>query len=389
MPRFALLFSFLCLILPVNRSLAQEVREWYTFSGYLHDLQQVTSMPGAGSNLLLDNTLHNRLNVAVYPSRWLVLHLQMRNRFIVGESVKLVPNYGAWIKEPSLSWNWLDDTAFVANTTLDRLYAQLQFGTVQFALGRQRINWGQTFVWNPNDLFNTYSFFEVDYSERQGSDAAKFSWYPSETSQLDVAAKLNRDGLATVAGYYRFNTLSTDIQVIAGIVDEHDYAMGGGWSTQVKGAGLRGEVTWFYPVQNTTDTSGIVLISLATDYRLSNSFYFQAELLYNSTPTDALPESFLTIYNEPQNAKNLSLAHWNLFGQISWEVTPLFSTTLAGMYLPDAAGYFIGPALNYSLSDNASAAFYWQSFSGRFDSPAGVMLRDWAHLAFIKIGISF
>ena len=34
--------------------------------------------------------------------------------------------------------------------------------------GRQRINWGQTFVWNVNDVFNAYSYFDFDYKERPG-----------------------------------------------------------------------------------------------------------------------------------------------------------------------------------------------------------------------------
>lgn len=389
MCRIALLVTLLSFTIPVARVSSQDAPKWYTFSGYFHDLQQVTSLPGQGSNIMLDNTLHNRLNLAGYPVSWLSLYAQVRNRFIIGESVKLVQNYGALVKEPALSWNWLDDTAFVANTTIDRLYAQLQMGTLQIAVGRQRINWGQTFVWNPNDLFNTYSFFEVDYAERQGSDAARLSWYPTETSQLDVAGKINADGLATIAGNYRFNARSTDFQVIAGVVDEHDYALGGGWATQVKGAGVRGEATWFYPVQHTSDTLGIVLFCLAADYRMTDKLYLQAEVLYNSTPADVLPENFQDVYNEPQNAKNLSLAQWNLFGQLSWTVTPLLNTSLAGMYLPDVAGFFIGPALTYSLSDNASASFYWQSFSGKFESPIGEKLRDWAHLAFIKVGISF
>lgn len=319
---------------------AQDTASVVSFGGYLHNMQSLVSIPPEQHNLLLDNTLHNRINFTWYPVEVFELHAGVRTRLMVGETVKRMPaNYQTGDKY--LSWNWLTDTACVANTTLDRLYATLHFGQWQITLGRQRINWGQTYVWNPNDLFNTYSYFDVDYTERQGSDALRLSWYPSGTSQLDVAAKVNNRGLATVAACYRVNVWQTDIQVLAGIADEHDYALGTGWSTQVGGTGIKGEATCFWPVANAADTIGVLLITTGADYRCDNGLYLQAEVLYNSTNTQSLPEGLLTYYNTPAGAKNLSLAQWNLFGQVSWPATPLLQTRLAAMYLPDAAAFLL------------------------------------------------
>ena len=88
-----------------------------------------------------------------------------------------------------LSWNLLDEQSFFLNTTIDRLWVDLNYGKFQARIGRQRINWGQTLVWNPNDIFNVYSFFDFDYVERPGSDAIRLQYYPDSSSALNLQLK--------------------------------------------------------------------------------------------------------------------------------------------------------------------------------------------------------
>jgi hypothetical protein len=104
---------------------------------------------------------------------------------------------------------------------------------LQVTAGRQRINWGQTFVWNPNDIFNTYSYFDFDYEEKPGSDAVRVQYFLNPTSAFELAAKLDRQNKATIAGLYRFNKLNYDIQFLSGITDEQDFVAGAGWSGQI------------------------------------------------------------------------------------------------------------------------------------------------------------
>src|SRR5210317_1168395 len=100
-----------------------------------------------------------------------------------------------------------DNTGYALTTTIDRLWLQFTFGNLEIIAGRQRINWGQTLVWNPNDIFNSYSYFEVDYPERPGSDALRFQYYTGDASTIEVAAKIDSAKQVTAAGYFRFNTL--------------------------------------------------------------------------------------------------------------------------------------------------------------------------------------
>ena len=90
-----------------------------------------------------------------------------------------------------MSWNILTEKSFFLNTTIDRLWVDFNYGKLQVRAGRQRINWGQTLIWNPNDIFNAYSFFDFDYIERPGSDAVRVQYYPGSSSSVEAAVKVN------------------------------------------------------------------------------------------------------------------------------------------------------------------------------------------------------
>jgi hypothetical protein len=70
-----------------------------------------------------------------------------------------------------LSWYLATGKRVALNSTFDRLLVTFEKESWNVLLGQQRINWGQTLVWNPNDIFNTYSFFDFDYVERPVCDA--------------------------------------------------------------------------------------------------------------------------------------------------------------------------------------------------------------------------
>jgi hypothetical protein len=63
--------------------------------------------------------------------------------------------------------------------------------------------------------------------------------------------------------------------------------------------------------------------------------------------------------------KNLSFVKHNLILQISYPITPLLTGTLAGMVLPGINGYYLGPSVSYSLSQNLDASVFVQSFGGK------------------------
>jgi hypothetical protein len=287
-----------------------------------------------------------------------------------------------------MSWNIADGHSYVLNSTMDRLNASWEKEKWRITLGRQRINWSQTWVWNPNDIFNTYSFFDFDYAERPGSDAARIQYYNSEVSVTEVAAKLNKDKKLTAAAYYKFNKWETDFQLIGGLLNEQDYVAGAGFSGAIKSVAIRSEFSYFQPVKHFADTSGLFLGSFAIDYSFSNSIGIMAEFLYNSKPVKNI-SSLMSYYSAPLTVKNLSFAEYNLFFQASYPVSPLISTSIGGMYFPKIKGYYLGPSLSYSASDNIEISFYLQSFGADLTDATGNKTKMQVNMAFLRGKFSF
>ena len=206
---------------------------------------------------------HNRLNLGWQMSDYLRFDAGMRNRLITGSEALINPkSAGADLGLLDLSWNWASGKNILLNTTFDRLNFTYEKDKWKLQLGRQRINWGQTFVWNPNDIFNTYSFFDFDYPERQGCDAFRIKYYHTETSSSELAISANHDKKITAAALHRWNKRGVDYQIMAGEQAETDLVIGGALTSDFSGLNLQIEISYL----NLADTSGIVAVSVGADY---------------------------------------------------------------------------------------------------------------------------
>ena len=170
-----------------------------------------------------------------------------------------------------MSWNIFNEESFFLNTTIDRLWLDFNYDKFQVRVGRQRINWGQTLVWNPNDIFNAYSFFDIDYIERPGSDAIRLQYYPSYSSAVELAVKADSEKDITAAALYRFSKWGYDIQFLAGYSNSSDIVAGAGWSGSIGSLSFRGEGSWFRPLKSFSDTTGTTIITAGIDKIFSNN----------------------------------------------------------------------------------------------------------------------
>ncbi len=344
----------------------------WNLKGYLGDLQMV-QFPKIESPWVTGNEFHNRLDFTWNPGTRIGIGAGMRNRFLFGQTLTQNPEYkSALFQDPGLvnmTWDIASGTSYAIVSQFDRAWISWAGKGFQLTAGRQRINWGQAVVWNPNDIFNAYSYYDIDYPERPGSDAVRGQIFPSSTSAIEMVSKWNSEGRITIAGLGRFNAGGYDIQFLAGLVDDRDYVAGAGWSGNLAGAAFRGEVNYYHPKKNSGDTTGVLLATLGADYAFSNSLMITFQAMYNHLPEDYLPENLANIYQAPASPKTLSFAEWNLFLSATYPVTPLFDVTLAGIYFPDLQGYFLGPNLNYSLKTNVDLSLFIQYFDGRFKIP--------------------
>ncbi|MBK7711290.1 MAG: hypothetical protein IPN67_09555 [Bacteroidales bacterium] len=380
-----ILMFFSLLVLGFGSALSQEKPRFLTLNGYLSTMQSAmfNSLSGPFIN---DNLIHNRLNLKGYVNENITFGAEFRNRLFTGDMVRSVPDYDDMIADDQgwadLSWNILNKQSFFLNTTIDRLWADFNYGKFQARIGRQRINWGQTLVWNPNDIFNTYSFFDFDYIERPGSDAIRLQYFPGYSSAVEFAIKADHENNVTASALYRFNKWGYDIQFLAGYVDSEDLMAGAGWSGSFGSVSFRGEAAWFQPYDNFSGAAGTGIFTFGFDKTFKNNSMAQAQLMICSNPAD--PESFSDFYFGTLSAKELAFSEFTAFGQLTWPVTPLFNASLSAMWFPDMNGYYAGPSLDFSVAENVDFSLYWQHFDSKTASSS-----EKINMAFLRVKISF
>lgn len=341
-----------------------------TLNGYVKYMNTIQFME-FDEGWATESMFHNRLNFRWYMDDAFTTGVEMRNRFIYGDFVESVFwNYEEYVVEDNGYLNELTQThsgaSYILTSTIDRLWMNYNTPNLDITLGRQRINWSQSYVWNPNDIFNTYSFFDFDYEEKPGSDAIRVQYYPGFTSTAELAVKVDAHERVTAAGFYRFNKWNYDFQFLGGILNDEDYVAGTGWSGNIKDAGIGGEMTYIHPKESFSDTAGKLLASVNMNYMFSNSLYIQGELFYNEFADQMNIGGFNTFMRQELSVKTLSFSKWSWFLQASYPIHPLLDGSLALMYYPDLEGYFINPSLQYSLADNLQLSAYGQIFTGEF-----------------------
>ncbi len=331
------------------RLFAQNTERDWSLQGYVKDMVTVSTLEGMDS-ALFDNLIHNRLNFAWNPSDRFSANIELRTRIFTGDAVNITPNYSGLIDVNDdyfdLSVIPIDEEKIVMHSVLDRAYFSYKFEDWQVSIGRQRINWGINLAWNPNDIFNAYSFFDFDYEERPGSDAIRFQKFIGYAGGYELAIKItdNFEDL-TAAGIYKWNKSEYDMQVLAGVMREQLVA-GGGWAGNIKLIGFKGELTYLKDVNsNRSDFLG----STSLDYAFANSLYLNMGMLYNSASN---PNALFQQSSANLDIRSLSPFEWSVFSQVSYPVHPLLTAAVATLVFPGEEGVFINPTLTYSIISN-------------------------------------
>ena len=342
-------------ILPIS------AQQKVSLNGYVSGLY--TPIYLMSEDMFVNNGLiHNRLNFKYTPDDKWSFVAEIRNR-----AISFSPDYfsiltadNGWM---NLSWNIAQGNSYLLNSSVERLNIAYNDAKWSFVVGRQRINWSQTLMFNPNDIFNGYSFFDFDYPEKAGSDAVRLSCYPSEVSVVEVAAKLNRWKQLTAAALYRFNVSGWDIQALGGVVNRYDEVIGAGFSGEAGGVNLRGEASFFHSTQTNAPLKNTLVSSLGADYIFKNSLSLSGTVLYNQQPTNN-SGNFLSLYNTPLSPKQLSITDWTACIQASYPITPLLTGGLAMVSFVDLPAFYFGPSVDYSLSNNLTFSAMVQLFTG-------------------------
>ncbi|MBN2746394.1 MAG: hypothetical protein JXR34_06685 [Bacteroidales bacterium] len=363
---------FLWLLIWTTSAYAQDDSKKFDFDGYIF---------GLGYRILDKNIkpadnfqFYNRLNFYYNFSDYSQVTLQFRNTAYGGKSYRdnqlmFASTMEADPRAIDMSWNVLENSSLLLNINVDRLFYQYSKEKIEFTLGRQRINWGQTLVWNPNDIFNASSFFDFDYVERPGSDAVRVVYYKTNTTHWDFAAKVDSSGQITAALKYGFNKRNYDIQLLGGVANK-DLVAGIGWSGNLWKLGFKGEASLFSPVWDTLDKT-VVSLTAALDYSFQNGLYVLVQVLYVgqdalSTASNPFAGQFTQL-----SARNLSFTEWNIISQASYAFSPLFNASLAIGYYPEFDALIIFPNLSYSVCKNLDVNLVHQNLTFLDKSKSG------------------
>jgi len=346
-----------------------------SLAGYLKELPYAQFVMNTKTQV--DNIVNLRLNLNAQLTKHTNVVAEFRNRYMAG-------NYpwGDSLVVASFKDNngWINAaTAFavgrhgLVHLMADRFYIEQVAGNWQWRLGRQRINWGINTVSNPNDLFNTYSFFDFDYPERPGSDAVRVQYNMSGMSHAEFAiAPANHISRVVAAFLYATNIQGYDLQFIGGVYHNRLVA-GGGWASHLGGAGFKGEISLFSNLsgsQRKTDFVG----AISGDFMFGNGLYLMAEAIYNGGYT-AGSYTIGDIY-KPLSADNIIFSRYAVTASLSYPVSPILNASLSGMILPDIKAYFISPAITCSAMKNLDISLSSQYFAGEsvINSNTGILV---------------
>lgn len=378
--------------------IAQSGLKKFEFTGHLETLNMVW-IKKFDSTWSTMNTIYNRMDFRYYPSNSLTFHVGLRNLIDYGQIVtninqaaKLIPdqpNYKSFVSKDEgyfdLTEAWASGESYAFYSNIDRINLNYTKGNFEATLGRQRINWGINLVWNPNDIFNAFNYFNFDYIERPGCDALRLQYYTGYTSSVQIAAKIDHNEDLTLAGMYKFNKWNYDFQFIGGVMED-DYVIGLGWSGQIETAGFNGEASYFHARENFQDSTGQLVASIGTNYTFKSGLYFQLSALYNSKGTTGKAgRGNMFAMNIDVSPKTLSLARYSIFGQVSYPITPLINADISGIYNPNDKSGFFGPSVEISLKQNLSFLVMGQIFTGDKSTEFG----DYGTIAYIRLKWSF
>jgi hypothetical protein len=360
--------STLLIVLMALPTMAQKnFKDKFSYRGYIKDLRVVAITPNGTT--LQQNLIHNRLNFRYDLKPNLQAGLELRNRLFYGEFLKNAPGYGDLLEmDPGIvdmTWSWINNKEFVAHTAIDRLWVNWSNSKWDIRLGRQRINWGQNTVWNPNDLFNVLNYTDFDYEERPGSDALQVQRYFKKGGSIHAAYKFTDDFDESVfAAMYRFNKKQYDFQLLAGKYKQ-DLAVGLGWAGNLKGAGFKGEVTYFEAMTDSSESS--LLSSFGIDFIIPKGPFISISALFNSMGVSELDKllDLSSTGGGQLDVKNLMPNKYSAFISAGGAINALLSTNLAAIFALDIDGYFIMPSIDYSLKTNLDMSLIGQSFVGK------------------------
>ncbi len=382
--RWYKLLSLTLLLVSISIS-KRSISNSIDYSGYIGYIPTLwinadDAVPGIDSRTLNTHQINNRVNLYGYYDE-LTMEVGMRNIANYGSQNRefndllesnVVESNQFVIDDPGyldLTWVWHSNNDGYTITTFDRLSGKVTLDKLEASIGRQRINWGINGIWEPNDIFNTFSYLDVYYPERPGADSIRVLYYLGPTSNIDIAYKVDSGDKATAGGLYKTLIGNYDIQFMVGSLNGNYHTLGGGFSGEIVDFGFVGEFSYYNPIDSSDiDTPKEVFLgSAGFNYFFYNEVYWQGSILYNSSGSTAeytISDTSILPGSNPSSALDYTNSRMQLFTSISSQINPLTNIDISTIINPYDKSFYLAPSTTYSLSDNWDLYIIAQTFWG-------------------------
>ena len=347
------IFSIAFLFIISIEGVSQKLNPSFSLNGYVKYLPAYMDYSFFESEN--NHLIHNRINFKGYFGDNLSIGLELRNRVFFNDIPSIQGDDGL----VNMSYFIVREDNFVFNSMIDRLWLKYQKDKIEISIGRQRVNWGVNTIWNNNDLFNAYNFIDFDYIERPGSDVVRFIYTGDNLSSFELVYMPNERKGYALAGLYKLNSFGYDFQLLAANYF-NDIVLGGGWAGNIKNAGFKGELSYFFDKENIENS---LSFSSSLDYSTKNGFYFLGSYLYNSNGMNE--SNFLSLININANVlspKNLMPSKHSYLLQVNKPISPPLNVSLNILYGKGIKLLYISPSLSYDISSNLDAGVIVQYF---------------------------
>ena len=347
------IFSIAFLFIISIEGVSQKLNPSFSLNGYVKYLPAYMDYSFFESEN--NHLIHNRINFRGYFGDNLSIGLELRNRVFFNDIPSIQGDDGLL----NMSYFIVREDNFVFNSMIDRLWLKYQKDKIEISIGRQRVNWGVNTIWNNNDLFNAYNFIDFDYIERPGSDVVRFIYSGDNLSSFELVYMPNERKGYALAGLYKLNSFGYDFQLLAANYF-NDIVLGGGWAGNIKNAGFKGELSYFFDKENIENS---LSFSSSLDYSTKNGFYFLGSYLYNSNGMNE--SNFLSLININANVlspKNLMPSKHSYLLQVNKPISPPLNVSLNILYGKGIKLLYVSPSLSYDISSNLDAGVIVQYF---------------------------
>ena len=347
------IFSIAFLFIISIEGVSQKLNPSFSLNGYVKYLPAYMDYSFFESEN--NHLIHNRINFRGYFGDNLSIGLELRNRVFFNDIPSIQGDDGL----VNMSYFIVREDNFVFNSMIDRLWLKYQKDKIEISIGRQRVNWGVNTIWNNNDLFNAYNFIDFDYIERPGADVVRFIYTGDNLSSFELVYMPNERKGYALAGLYKLNSFGYDFQLLAANYF-NDIVLGGGWAGNIKNAGFKGELSYFFDKENIENS---LSFSSSLDYSTKNGFYFLGSYLYNSNGMNE--SNFLSLININANVlspKNLMPSKHSYLLQVNKPISPPLNVSLNLLYGKGIKLLYVSPSLSYDISSNLDAGVIVQYF---------------------------